>query len=94
MTENMENVVENMSNTAENVTEVVANSDTGLEAAPGTAPAINFQNEMDYLAAREIASRLLEQELLTEEEFRQIDEMLKAEFSPVFTSLMADYPCY
>ena len=94
MTENIENAAENMSNTEENVTEIVEAPGAGMEATTEAAPAINFRNEMDYLAAREIASRLLEKELLTEEEFRQIDEMLKAEFSPVFTSLMADYPCY
>ena len=53
-----------------------------------------FQAEQDYLSAREIAISLLRRSLLTDEEFGQIDQILRKKFSAVFAPLIADFPCY
>ena len=55
---------------------------------------MNFEDEMNYAAAREIMNTLMKQNLLTEEEVDEIDAFLQEKFSPVFASLIAKYPAY
>ena len=59
-----------------------------------TVDSIDFRDETDYLAARNIAASLLEKGLLQEDEFKQIDDCLKAEFHPHLMGLMSEYPAY
>ena len=55
---------------------------------------MNFEDEMNYAAAREIMNTLMKQNLLTEEEVDEIDAFLQEKFSPVFASLIAKYPAF
>ena len=55
---------------------------------------MQFAAERDYLAAREIAVSLAKRGLLTGEEFRQIDQILREKFSAVLGPLLAENPCY
>ena len=52
-----------------------------------------FQAEKNYLAAREIALRLLKQSALTDREFVQIDTILREKFSPKIGALLAEFSC-
>ena len=54
----------------------------------------NFEDERDYAAARNIMSTLVKRKLLTEEEVKKMDKFLREQFSPVFTTFIADYPAY
>ena len=53
-----------------------------------------FQRENDYLIARNIAVSLHKKSFLTDDEFEQIDALLRQRFSPKFSALIADNPCY
>ncbi len=53
-----------------------------------------FKNEKDYLAARDIAVSLAKRGLLTEDEFWQIDQILRDKFSAILGPLLAENPCY
>ena len=55
---------------------------------------VNFDDERDYAAARNIMSTLVKKKLLTEEEVEKMDKFLREQFSPVFTSFIADFPAY
>ena len=55
---------------------------------------VNFQDEVNYAAARDILNALVKMNLLEEDEIEQIDEFLRNQFSPVFTPLIADYPAF
>ncbi len=55
---------------------------------------MQFQSEKDYLAARDIAVSLRKRGLLTDEEFGQIDTILRQKFAPVFSVILAENPCY
>ena len=66
-----------------------------LDKDSSTKPdSMNFENEMNYAAAREIMNTLMKQNLLTEEEVNEIDAFLQEKFSPVFASLIAKYPAF
>lgn len=53
-----------------------------------------FEAEKNYFSARSIAISLLNRELLTAEEFSQIDTILRDKYRPLFGKILADYPCY
>jgi hypothetical protein len=47
------------------------------------------RQELDYHAALSVAKTMLENALITQEEYRQIDTIFRAEYLPVFGSLYA-----
>ena len=55
---------------------------------------IRFEDEKNYVAAREIMNALVRRDLLTEDEVEEIDTFLKQQFNPIFTALIADYPAF
>ena len=55
---------------------------------------IRFEDEKNYVVAREIMNALVRRDLLTEDEVEEIDTFLKRQFNPIFTALIADYPAF
>ena len=55
---------------------------------------IRFEDEKNYVAAREIMNALVRRDLLTDDEVEEIDTFLKQQFNPIFTPLIADYPAF
>lgn len=55
---------------------------------------IRFEDEKNYVAAREIMNALVRRDLLTDDEIEEIDIFLKQQFNPIFTALIADYPAF
>ena len=55
---------------------------------------IRFEDEKNYVAAREIMNALVRRDLLTDDEVEEIDTFLKQQFNPIFTALIADYPAF
>ncbi|HAJ97949.1 MAG TPA: hypothetical protein DCO72_09480 [Ruminococcus sp.] len=49
-----------------------------------------FEAELNYQAARQIAENFLKQGLLTEKEFTQIDTILLEKYRPIFGTLFVD----
>ena len=58
------------------------------------AKEICFEDEKNYVAAREIINSLVRRELLTEDEVKEIDNFLRQQFKPIFSTLIADYPAF
>ena len=58
------------------------------------AKEICFEDEKNYVAAREIINSLVRRELLTEDEVKEIDTFLRQQFKPIFSTLIADYPAF
>lgn len=53
-----------------------------------------FNAEMNYQAAIEIAEGFRRQGLLTEEEYRQIDTILLRKYRPIIGTLSSETACY
>ena len=53
-----------------------------------------YRNDMLYHAGLSMAQTMLEQGLITEAEFVQIDAKLLAEFQPYLGSLLSENACY
>ncbi len=51
-----------------------------------------FQAELQYQTAIAIAKNLLEQGLLTQEEYAVIDTKLQADFQPILGTLLSENP--
>lgn len=49
-----------------------------------------FKNEKLYQATMHIARKMLNEGLITEEEYRQIDTIFLAKYQPVFGTLFSD----
>ena len=49
-----------------------------------------FKNEKLYLATMHIARKMLNEGLITEEEYRQIDTIFLEKYKPVFGTLFSD----
>ena len=47
-----------------------------------------FESELNYLAARELAESLMKQGFITKTEFRKIDDLLIAAFAPLIGKLI------
>lgn len=47
-----------------------------------------FESELNYLAARELAESLMKQGFITRTEFRKIDDLLIAAFAPLIGKLI------
>ena len=47
-----------------------------------------FESELNYLAARELAESLMKQGFITKNEFRKIDVLLIAAFAPLIGKLI------
>ena len=47
-----------------------------------------FESELNYLAARELAESLMKQGLITKTEFKKIDDLLIAAFAPLIGKLI------
>lgn len=65
-----------------------ATSQTGSKAVT-TMSKKEFEAEKKYLLAVTIAKKLREKGLLTEEEYREIDTKLKAEYGAKFSTLLS-----
>lgn len=50
----------------------------------------DFRNEKLYQATMSMARRMLSEELISEEEYRQIDTIFLAKYRPVFGTLLSD----
>lgn len=51
---------------------------------------MDFQNELMYQATMNIARKMLEDGLITAEEYGQIDTMFREKYAPVFGTLFVD----
>ena len=47
-----------------------------------------FESELNYLAARELAESLMKQGFITRTEFKKIDDLLIAAFAPLIGKLI------
>ena len=47
-----------------------------------------FESELNYLAARELAESLMKQGFITKTEFRKVDDLLIAAFAPLIGKLI------
>lgn len=47
-----------------------------------------FESELNYLAARQLAESLMKQGFITKTEFRKIDDLLIAAFAPLIGKLI------
>ncbi|WP_406039042.1 SHOCT domain-containing protein [Succinimonas sp.] len=47
-----------------------------------------FESELNYLAARELAESLMKQGFITKTEFKKIDDLLIAAFAPLIGKLI------
>ena len=47
-----------------------------------------FESELNYLAARELAESLMKQGFITQTEFKKIDDLLIAAFAPLIGKLI------
>ncbi len=51
---------------------------------------MDFQNELMYQATMSIARKMLDDGLITVEEYGQIDTMFREKYAPVFGTLFVD----
>ena len=51
---------------------------------------VDFQSELMYQATMSIARKMLNEGLMTEEEYRQIDTMFREKYQPKFGTLFVD----
>ena len=53
---------------------------------------MDFQKELMYQATMSIARKMVNEGLMTDEEYRQIDTMFREKYQPKFGTLFVDLP--
>ena len=53
-----------------------------------------LQNEFDYYKSEELLMKLLENNLITKEEFDKVNELNRQKFKPLLAPLICDKSCY
>ncbi|EOB2967833.1 MAG TPA: SHOCT domain-containing protein [Pseudogracilibacillus sp.] len=67
-------------------------NDQTLSNKPTKPTEKQLQNELNFLLAEEMLTKLLERELISPEEFNQISKLNRKKFNPLLGPLMSDKP--